>query len=200
MKSSVFKTVRILTAALLMCALLIGCAWAEPVDQSWYIERAEALRDDLYEIISSEGFAQYFSASEDIAAQIDTWKTGMEVEPVGMTAHDMPSFEVLLSMMGGIEFIPELPEPLMRRLSRGLGSTLVTTLNGQQGTIFLAASSMATLSEGYIMPEGFKPCLIIYEYENFCVCVNFAESGEETIQASVHICTDQLAEMLNVLP
>ncbi len=200
MKKFVFKAALNLTAVILLCVMLFSCAWAGAADQNWYIEHAELLRDDLYEIISSEGFGQYFSTSEDIASQIDAWKTGMEEEPISTSAYDMPSFEMLLTMMGGIESMPELPEPLMKRFSRGLGNTLITTLNGQQGTIFLAASSMATFSEGYIMPEDFKPCIIIYEYEDFCVCVNFSESGEETIQASVHICTDQLVEMLNVLP
>ena len=180
----------------ILLALLIAlapCAWAEETD--WYAEKAAELTAGLYELISFDRFAEYFTGSEEIHEQIDAWEQAMEKEPLSVKGYDMPDSELLMSMAGmqGIS----LPDVMAEYVERRLGSTLVSMVNSSYGgATFLAAASMSTLFEGYVMPEGFKPCIVIYEYEGICVSVSFAEIGEGVVMATAEFCAPEVVDML----
>ena len=183
----------LLPILLALALLLAPLAYAEEPD--WSTDKANELTANLYELISYEKFAEYFTGSKEIHAQIDAWKTAMEQPPVSVSGYDLPSAELLMQMAGVTDL--SLPDVMAEYVESRLGSMLVSTFNGQYGgSAFLAASSMCTLSEGYIMPENFKPCIVVYEYEGICLCVSFAQIGEGVVMATAQFAVPEIAELL----
>ena len=54
------------------------------------------------------------------------------------------------------------------------------------------------MSEGYVMPEDFTPCIVIYEYEDVCVCVSFTQIGEGVVSAAAQFAAPEITELLSL--
>lgn len=187
------KALAWILAVLTMMTFASG-AWAEEMQgEEWCLARAEELKDKLYEMISFEGFAEYFTPQDEVISLLDGWKAVMEAEPASVTAYDLPSIELIS------EFTPEMekiPIALLEKIERSMAATLMTQMNGMEGVNFLSASSIAALGEGYIMPEGFRPRIVLYEYEGICIGVGFSQTGEGVVGATVQFASPRLLEML----
>lgn len=188
------KLPRIFSLLIVLCLLLPLCAHAEEsAETDWYLTTADALRSKLYELISFEGLAEVYTSQEEVNSLIGSWKTAMESEPVSVKGYDLPPVELIS------EFTPEmenLPAVLLEKIEMSMASLLISQLNGMMGVNFLAASTIPTLGEGYIMPEGFKPCIILYEYENICVSVSFTQIGEGVVSGSIQFASPQIIQLL----
>lgn len=188
------KLSRIFSLLIVLCLLLPLCAHArENAEQDWYLENAAALTGRLYELISFEGLAEVYTSQEEVISLIDSWKTAMESEPISVKGYDLPPVELIS------EFTPEMkniPAVLLDKIEMSMASLLVSQINGMMGVNFLAASMIPTLNEGYIMPEGFRPCIILYEYENICVSVSFTQIGEQVVSATVQFASPQIIQLL----
>ena len=52
-------------------------------------------------------------------------------------------------------------------------------LNGQAGAEWLAAASLLTVSETFLMPEGFVPCIVLLDYGTEAdAMVVFTQTGQ----------------------
>ena len=47
------------------------------------------------------------------------------------------------------------------------------------------------------MPEGFTPCMIVYEYEGICVSVSFAQIGEGVVMGTAQFTAPEIVGLLN---
>lgn len=133
---------RIFSLLLALCLLLPCLAHAEDsAEDDWYLEKAALLANKLHEMISFEGFAEFYTGSEEVIALIDSWKAAMDAEPRSAGGYDLPPMELIS------EFVPEMeniPASLIEKVERGLGTTLIAQINGRAGVSFIAASSMTT--------------------------------------------------------
>lgn len=187
-------------ALCLLLVLLLSlplCAQAEEAAQTdWYTETADGLIADLYELISFEQFAEYFSGSDEIYAQIDAWKAAMSKGALRVTGYDMPDAAFLLSMADMED--SALPTVVEEYLDRRMGSTLVSMVNGSYGgASLLATSGMTVVTEGYLMPEDFMPCIVLYEYDGVCVSVSFARIGEGVVLGTAQFVAPEIASLLD---
>lgn len=178
-------------AALLMWLSVSVYASAE--EETWYLQRAEALKDDLYALVAYDGFAEAYASGEEVIELIDAWKLAMESEPERVSGYGLPDVSLLLADAADGQ---ALPDAMVRRLERSMASVLISQINGMQGVYFLAASSVPVMTEGYVMPEQFAPCMIVYEYEGVCVCVSFVRLGEEVVSATAQFCAPEITELL----
>lgn len=188
------KLLRVLSLLTVLCLLLPLCAHAgDSAENDWYLTTADALTGKLHELISFEGFAEVYTPQEEVISLIASWKTAMESEPVSVKGYDLPPMELIS------EFTPEMeniPSVLLEKIERSMASLLVSQINGMMGVNFLAASTIPVLSEGYIMPEGFRPCIVLYEYENICVSVSFTQIGEQVVSATAQFASPQIISLL----
>ena len=187
---------RIFSLLLALCLLISfpACAEKEP-EKDWYTDTANKLVSDLHALISMEQFDEYFTTNEEIHEQIGAWSAAMEQGEISVHGFDMPGAALLMAMA---EITAgSIPDILAEYIERRMGSTLVSMINGMMGVNFLAASSIAIVSEGYLMPEGFTPCMIVYEYEGICVSVSFAQIGEGVVMGTAQFTAPEIVGLLN---
>lgn len=180
----------------LLLALPILAQAEETARTDWYTEKADGLIADLYELISFGQFREYFSGSDEMYAQIDAWKAALSEGALRVTGYDMPDSALLLSMAGMAD--SDLPSVVQEYLDRRMGSTLVSMVNGSYGSVaLLAASGMTVVTEGYLMPEDFTPCIVLFEYAGICVSVSFAQIGEGVVMGTAQFVTPEIASLLD---
>lgn len=185
-----------LTALLLMlCLLLPVFAHAEKsAENDWYTGTAKELAADLHELISLDSFAEYFTANDAVHERLSEWSAAMEQGAVSVQGYNMPDADLLTAMA---EITGDLPDVLAGYIERRMGSTLVSMINSSYGGVeFLSASSMAVVTEGYLMPEGFTPCIVLFEYDGICVSVSFSRIGEGVVLGTAQFASPQIKELL----
>lgn len=192
MKKSIFIT---LTALILSLLLAAPCAWAQgdvdaTAQDEWYISRADILVDELSELCADSTYVNIFGRDDMIDLTLE-WSGMISAEPVHVGRYSLPLDLMTLASIG---ISGDLSEPAQKYLERGLGSMMLSSGIASQGVDFLAASSVLRISEGYIMPEGFEPCLVLYEYEDICVGVVFEQIGNEVVTASAAVCTEDIKQ------
>ena len=189
------RALRILSLLLVLILALPLCAHAEETSESeWYLETSAALSGKLHEIIAFEGFAELFTGDPEIIDRIGSWAAVMDAEPLSVERYDLPTMELLAALVPEME---EIPAALTEKIERSLGAAFINQVNGRIGSNFLAASSMCVLSEGYLMPEGFTPCIVVYEYEEICLSVSFSQIGEGVVSATAQFTSPELIDLLN---
>ena len=191
------RTLRFLSLLLVLILCLPFCAQAEEnTETDWYTERAAQLTADLYELISFERFSEYFTGSEELHAQISAWKTAMSDGAIRVTGYDMPGAALLMSMAGMED--SAMPPVVEEYLESRLGSTLISMVNAASGgSALLAASSMAIVTEGYLMPENFKSCILLHQYDGICVGVVFSQIGDGVVMGTAQFVSPMISELLN---
>lgn len=188
------RTLRMLSLLLVLMLMLPLCAQAEEsTGNDWYLEKSSLLTGKLHELIAFEGFAELFTGDPEIIDRTASWSTALDGEPLSVNGYDLPPLELIAGFMPEME---DIPAALTEKIERSLGATLVNQINGMMGVNFLAASSMCVLSEGYLMPEGFAPCMVIYEYEDVCVSVSFTQIGEGVVSATAQFTAPEIIDLL----
>lgn len=186
------RAARLLALLLAVLWLAAGCVQAE--EQSWYMQQADALVAELYELVSDEEYVGLFTGSAQMEEKIGAWREAMAHEPTRVSGFDIPDMEDLMELTAGET--AGLSQAAQKHLERRLPAMFISAANGMEGVEFLAAASVVVLSEGYVMPEDFGACIVLYEYEGISVCVSFAETGEGVVLATAQFCTPRIAELL----
>ena len=185
---------KLISLILALFLLTSSFAYAEEASEEWYRERADKLVSTLVELSGNKEYITLFTGSEQLNDQIAQWHEAMSAEPVSVTRHLM-RFDALLPLAMNAADV-DLPESVLKYMGSRLGSSLTNMFNAQQGTTFLAASTVLNISEGFIMPEGFEPCMVVYEYDGICACVNFFKIGEGVVMATAQMCTKDVTMFL----
>ncbi len=182
--------------SLILCLILLtsSFAYAEEASEDWYRERADKLAATLAELSGNKEYISYFTGDDRLMDQIGQWHEAMSAEPVSVQRYLMPFDSLLPLVMNAADV--KLPESVLKYMGSRLGGTLMSMFNNRQGVTFLAASTVLQSSEGYIMPEGFEPCMMIYEYYGICVGVSFAQIGEGVVMATAQMCTKDVTMFL----
>lgn len=185
---------KLLCLLLALLLLTSSFAYAEEASEEWYRERADKLVAALAELSGNKEYISYFTGDTRVLEHILEWHEAFSAEPVRVRRYLMPSNSLLPLVINAADV--ELPESVLKYMGNKLGGTLISMFNNRQGVTFLAASTVLQSSEGYIMPEGFEPCMVIYEYDGICACVNFFQIGEDVIMAAAQVCTNDLTMLL----
>lgn len=180
---------RILTVMLLCSLMLFGCALSESTENDWYIERAAILRDDLMMLSADREYLSLYSGNDTLIDLASAWHEELSGEPVRSGRYYMPTDIIRLGIaVSGTK----LSDTALKYLSRAADNFVLSTITASQGVNFIAASSMLRIGESFIMPEDFKPCIVLYEYESICVAVLFTQTGEGVVGANAAICSNEI--------
>ena len=185
---------KLFSLILALILLTSSFAYAEEASEEWYRERADDLLATLTELSGSEEYLTLFVGIAPLSDQIAAWHEAISQEPEKVERYLMP-FDSLIRLVLNATDV-ELPDSARKYIGRRLGSTLISLFNVKQDSTFLAASSMVQPSEGFIMPEGFEPCVVVYEYDGICVGVTFTQIGEGVVMGNAQICTDDVIMLL----
>ncbi len=183
---------RILTAAVLCALLICGCAYAEGTETDWYIEKANALREELALLCADDTYLTLYGTDEEMRTLVSKWSEAIAAEPLRIGKYGLPNS--LLAASATVISSAALSETAINHLSSLTASSILSMSCAEEGADFLAASSILRINEGYIMPENFEPCLLLYEYEDICVGVTFDRCGEGVVMAHASICTDSIKQ------
>lgn len=168
-------------AALLLClTLLCGCARAD-----WAGDTAEALSARMTALAVDEAYVSLFTGSEEVLAQVERMAAneGLEAGQVRRFTLRSESSSADYAEWEGLE-LPALSAVAGEELERRLAAMPPSLLNGQAGADWLAAASLLTVSETYLMPEDFVPCIVLMDFGTDAdVMVVFTRTGEETVTA-----------------
>src|SRR5699024_4247062 len=135
-------------AALLLClTLLCGCARAD-----WAEEQAEALCARMTALAVDEAYVSLFTGSEEVLSQVERMAAneGLEMEQVRRFTLRSESSYADYVEWEGLE-LPALSAVAGEELERRLAAMPPSLLNGQAGAEWLAAASLLTVSETYLM-------------------------------------------------
>jgi len=185
---------KLISLILALFLLTSSFAYAEEASEEWYRERADKLVAALTELSGNKEYISYFTGDTRVLEHILEWHEAFSAEPVRVRRYLMP-FDALLPLVMNAADV-ELPESVLKYMGNKLGGTLLTMFNNRQSITFVAASTVLQSSEGYIMPEGFEPCMVIYEYDGICACVNFFKIGEGVVMATAQMCTKDVTMFL----
>ena len=145
----------------------------------WYRERADRMTEQVRELMSSDEYLDMMAIGDNCIELIKQWRSEAESEPKQIGLYES-SVDLLLSAYGMVE---GLPEAAVRRLEQMAGTSAFSLANGQKGVDYLVASSTLTINEFFLMPDGFEPCIVLYEYDGFCIGVCFYRGSDEVVVA-----------------
>ena len=109
-----YRTASLMLAIVLSCVMLCPAEAEESAENDWYFETADALCGKLYEVISFDGLAEFYTPQEEIIALIDSWKTAMEAEPKSVNGYPLPALELVSEFAPDMENVPEALIQLVR--------------------------------------------------------------------------------------
>ena len=168
-------------AVLLLClTLLCGCARAD-----WADDTADALCERMTALAGERAYVELFTGSEEVLSQVERMAAneGLEVGQVRRFTLRSESSYADYAEWEGLE-LPALSAVAGEELERRLAAMPPSLLNGQAGADWLAAASLLTVSETYLMPENFVPCIVLMDFGTDAdVMVVFTRTGEETVTA-----------------
>jgi len=182
---------KLLSLILAMTILMIPCAWAEE-EEDWYLIRAAELAKDLQELSADEAYIGMMGGSEEIHALIAEWNQAMQKEPISVRKGTLPMAEVMALTASGMG-VGEVGTTQVERSSIAM---VINVLIGQRGTDFLAASATVQIAKGYVEPEEFEPCVVVYEYEDIAVAVSFGKIGEGVVTSGARFCPTEICDLL----
>lgn len=190
--------------ALLLCLMSVAGAMAEaaPVlaEDDWYLATALDLADKMGMLADNEAYVELFiGMGEDTDGFADTMAqlNGLEPDQVVTYLLREDALEGLANAYQMDEVTVKLAEPVMDILTRRMGNSLATLLNGHVGgSLWLAISNALAYTETYIIPEDFAPCALFLRYEGqeAAILVTFTQTGEETITATASYVRDDVVE------
>ena len=174
-----------LAAALLLCLILPAAALAD-----WADERADALCERMTALAAEEAYVSLFTGSAEVLSQVERMavNAGQEVQQRRrFVLRDEASYADYVEWEG-LE-LPALSETAAAELEKRLAAMPPSLLNGQAGAEWLAAASLLTVSETFLMPEDFVPCIVLLDYGT-----EFTQTGEETVTAQAAFVSAQIVE------
>ena len=173
-----------------MLALLLALCPVAALAGNWYAEKSLILAERMHTLASDEAYVTTFTTEDNLIAHIGALAGSDFSAPVEARMLSLPdagsaaALMSMLSMASGGE-MAQLSETASAEIIRRLPGTFVSAINGQFGVTMVAASSILSTSETYIMPEDFRPGVLFLQYPGeYSVAVAFSQSGEETVSAS----------------
>ena len=196
MMKKLFALVLVLTLALAMFAAL--------AEDQWYLEKSIALAERMGRMAGDESYVSLFVPNADIQPL---------VAQVGAQDYSEPTSARLVSLGGAgliLNLAKMLDEPDFSSLSDEVLAELNKRLPGMLGSYFAAkedykwveVTSVLNMSETFVQPEGFEPCVVLLTYEGeYGAIVSFHATGEETLTAFVTpLKTESVDAALEELP
>lgn len=169
-----------LAAALLLCVLVPAAALAD-----WADEQSDALCARMTALAAEEVYVRLFTDNDQVLSQVERMaaNAGAEVKRRRrFVLRDEASYADYVEWEG-LE-LPALSETAAGELEKRLAAMPSSLLNGQAGAEWLAAASLLTVSETFLMPEGFVPCIVLLDYGTEAdAMVVFTQTGRETVTA-----------------
>jgi len=186
------KLTHLFSLALALALMIVCLASPAYATEDWHAERAELLMEELYQLSGSDLFIEMYTGAGEVKELISGWHdemTGAETTIDRYTsAMDLMTF-AMASLDG-------MPDAAVKRIKRDASTMAFAHANGQQGSTHLAASTLLTLTESYVMPEGFEPMILLYEYDTICVGVAFYEGGEGVVTATAQFVAPEVKNYL----
>ena len=181
-------------ALILLLALLIpiSASAEKSAEQDWYLARAEELTADLFELMNSDEYLELNGLEDDEIELIAQWREVVSAE----TAEPERYTSVISMIMPAFLTIENFPEAAKKKHDGLAGVTAINSANAQKGVLYIRASAVLSVASGYIMPEDFEPCILLYEYDGICIAVDFAHAGEEVVSAGAYIVAPEVKEYL----
>ena len=180
--------------ALMLCILPLCAALTEaapaPGQDSWYLDTALYLADQMGALADSESYVELFiGMGMDTDGFADTMAQlyGLTPDEVIVYLYKTDALETLAAAYQMDEVTTALSKPVMETVYRRMNQNMPTLLNGYVGgDLWLAISSVLAYNETYIMPDDFVPCALFLRYEGqeAAVLVTFTQTGTETVTAN----------------
>ena len=170
-----------LFCTLIALILALGVCVAEETD--WYLETAKELAACAGQLAGDDSYIESMSSSEEIAALLRPFAAA-ESAPAShawkLSMHSAASQKGLINMTLGADSSDAARE----RYLASLPAMAMNTKIGMQGCAAIAASTLATFSRTFIMPEDFEACAYVLQYGDALFFVSFTATGEDTITAA----------------
>ena len=150
--------------------------------------RALSLTADMDEMAESPVYISLLSAGEELTAIAGDMGAQDYASPKAVYALRLPEDYAsrILASMG--EDYSALSPRMQDIVSRRVGASLIPNqLAAMNGASYLAAASMLSQGENYLLPEAWEPgqYLVILLYDgDYASLVSFVESGEGIVSAS----------------
>ena len=164
-----------------------GAAAQETLDE-FLSSRALSLTADMDEMAESPVYISLLSANEELTAIAEDMGAQDYTSPKAVYALRLPEDYAsrILASMG--EDYSALSPKMQDIVSRRVGTSLIPNqLAAMNGASYLAAASMLSQGENYLLPEAWEPgqYLVILLYDgDYASLVSFVESGEGIVSAS----------------
>ena len=169
-----------------ICVLSTASALAE----NWYVKEGQSLVKHIVELAGDDAYTALYTAPGDIRAIIDEFAESDFTSPTEARMLSLPDSEAALELLSAVasfaaEDIPEISDAALKELIKRLPGMIVTLVNNQHGTVWIAATTILSASETHVMPEDFQPGILLLEYPGeYSVAVTFSKTGDNTVTAT----------------
>ncbi|NLD34794.1 MAG: hypothetical protein GX653_07795 [Clostridiales bacterium] len=191
----------LLMALLLLMGLSVSAQATAGEDAlvAWAKEQAEPLLSEMMELAGDENYLTMSAGMPGTADVIRGWHAQLLMGKPVVRVYDVPTVEDILRTQGDKEpfsLYRGLGDAAKRRMDKGIPQLLVN-LAGQMGEVAeIVATSLVNDSVALACPEGFRPLLLIYQYEEAVVMVSFMEQNHGVLAQAVFV-PAKLVEVLD---
>ena len=168
-----------------------------------YNAEPAAIGEDLLERMKSlerdETFIALAALPGEISGYIADWAETMEFQPLDTSVYAYPEFEDVFVCLNGGAQLPEVSDRTRAYFAPQTALLLGAHANAQFNGAAQAAASVLRVSGYYALPEGFRDCIVVYDFG----AVAFIESmrretvaGQEIVVAQGCVCAREVRETL----
>lgn len=165
-------------AALIALALVTCQAFGEGDD--WYILTAAEMTEDLGVLVKDQAYQAMLTQS--LNECVDQLKQVDYAQVTGAYRLDILEDQVMRLFYNAASGA-ELTDIAFEYAYSRLPQTLLTSYNGRRGSECLAAAAMLTYTRTFVMPQNFKPCVMLLALNGGIAGVAFEKTGEDTVTA-----------------
>lgn len=179
-------------SALALAMLLLGfSAFAHAAEDealvAWAKEQAAPLMQSMQELMADENYLSLAGGAMNIRETLTGWRTLMAAGKPVLRVYDMPDAAAILRSQGGAAYVSQylgLGAAAKRHVQMALPQ-MISSLAASEGqaAAFIAASVVSE-SDMLARPDGFRPLLLIYAYEDMALMVSFVEKRDSVLAQS----------------
>jgi len=140
----------------------------------------------MHSLIADPVYGALYTVNEEVLAVCPA--EAFHQETYGnVYAMSFPSMGEIFGLIdpAGAEGFNALSEPVKKQMNRNLPILLVTSFSNTMGINWVAAGSIYRNEECFLMPEGFEPCVLLFDSGmDVWPCVAFSEAGEGIVKAT----------------
>ena len=180
-------------------------AYAQEEDGGlWYEDQAIALVQEMDALLKDEDYTHFVTAAETIISAVEPLKQSDFSSPpqsaLRLTIPDSEALLAVLESMGAETEDLDCSELCLKAMSQRLPNALLSYLNSTEGAAWLAATSVYTTSETFVLPDGFQNAVVILRYEgDYWAAVGFTQTGEETGTATAYFIQSSAQAFLDLM-